>query len=208
MARVITVAQQKGGSGKTTVAAQLATALAERGRRVACLDIDPQGTLAAWAQVRAGYDLPAVTVQSAQGWKLRLALDALVGGHDVVIVDSPPHAETEARVAVRYADFVVVPVQPSLLDVWASRATLALVAAEKRRVAVLWNRLPPRGRIVEEARATLVADAVHPLDHGFGNRTAFTAAMHRGAGVVEIEGRGRAAAEVRAVLDDLEPLLR
>jgi chromosome partitioning protein len=203
MALVITVAQQKGGSGKTTVAAQLATALAEQGRTVACLDIDPQGTLAAWAAVRATGGWPPITVQTAQGWKLRLALDQLARGHDVVIVDSPPHAETEARLAVRHAALVVVPVQPSLLDVWASRATLALVTAEKGRAAVLWNRLPPRGRIVDEARAALAADGETALAPGLGNRSVFAGAMHRGGGVVEVEPRGRAAEEVRAVLDAL-----
>lgn len=198
-AQVITVAQQKGGAGKTTVVAQLAAALVAEGQRVACLDIDPQGTLSAWAALRAGTPFPHLTLEATQGWKLRLSLDALGRSHDVVIVDSPPHAETEARVAVRHAAVVLVPCQPSLLDVWASRATLALVAAERGRAVVLWNRLPPRGRIVDEAAAALAATGATALNEGFGNRSAFAASMHRGGGVVETEARGRAAAEVRAV---------
>ncbi len=206
-AKVITVAQQKGGAGKTTVAAQLATAMAGGGRRVACLDIDPQGTLSAWGRIRNGAGVGGVTVEASQGWKLQLALQGLARAHDLVIVDSPPHAETEARVAVRNADVVVVPCQPSLLDVWAIRATLALVAAERGRAVVLWNRLPPRGRIVDEAAAALAATGGVPLAHGFGNRSAFAASMHRGAGVVEIDPRGRAASEVREVAAALDALL-
>jgi chromosome partitioning protein len=206
-ATVITVAQQKGGAGKTTVAAQLAAALAAAGRRVACIDIDPQGTLSAWAGIRAAGPFPPLEVATTQGWKLRLTLDEAARRHDVVIVDSPPHAETEARVAVRHADLVLIPCQPSLLDVWASRATMALVAAERGRALVVWNRVPSRGRIIEEAGAALAEAGVLPLAATLGNRSAFAASMHRGAGVVETEPRGRAADEVRAVVAALERVL-
>lgn len=208
-AKVIVVAQQKGGAGKTTVAVQLATAFAALGHRVACLDTDPQGTPEAWAALRADAAFPfrPLTVEATQGWKLRLGLDAASRRHDLIIVDSPPHAETEARVAIRHADLVLVPCQPSLLDVWASRATLGLVSAERRQAAVLWNRLPPRGRIIDEAAAALAETGARPLAHGFGNRSAFAASMHKGGGVVETEPKGRAAAEVRAVAAALAPLL-
>ena len=209
MAAVVTVAQQKGGAGKTTLVAQLAVALAAAGLRVAALDIDPQATLGAWAELRRrrAEALP-LTIEASQGWKSSLAIESLARNHDVVLVDSPPHAETEARVVIRAATLVLVPCQPSLLDIWASAATLNLAAHEKRPPVVVWNRLPPRGRIVDEARAALAARGDAALEAGLGNRSAFAHSLHQGAGVVETEPRSRAAAEARALAAAIRARLR
>jgi len=201
MAAVVTVAQQKGGVGKTTLVAQLAVALAQAGARVACLDIDPQGTLSAWAGLRRDHGIArGPTTTACQGWKLKLELQTLARGHDVVLVDSPPHAETEAKVAIRAAALVLVPCQPSLLDLWASGATMALAAGERRPARVVWNRVPPRGKVIEEARTALDEAGHAALPASLGNRSAFTQSMHRGLGVVETEPRGRAALEVAALV--------
>ncbi len=201
-AAVVTVAQQKGGCGKTTMVAQLAVTLAQEGLRVACLDIDPQGTLASWGALRGEADRRwPVTIEVAQGWKLKLAIDQLVRAHDVVVVDSPPHAATESRTAIRAASLVLVPCQPSLLDVWASGATIELAEAERRPAAVVWNRVPPRGRIIDEAVTALAERGHGSLPVGLGNRSAFAQSMHRGAGVIETEPRGRAAAETLALAE-------
>jgi chromosome partitioning protein len=205
---VLTIAQQKGGAGKTTLVAQLAVALAVRGRGVACIDIDPQGSLAAWSELRGRGDArAAIPVIRSPGWKLDLTLGELARAHDVVLVDSPPHAETEARVAIRAARFVLVPCQPSLLDVWASRATLDLVRKEGRAAAVVWNRLPPRGRVVDEARAAAADFGLDALDTGLGNRSDFARSLHAGAGVVESAPRSAAAREIAALTDALTPRL-
>lgn len=201
-AAIVTIAQQKGGAGKTTVVAQLAVALARRGLVVACLDIDPQATLSHWAALRAATTgrVP-VRVEPSSGWKLKLAVDELARASDVVLVDSPPHAATEARTAIRAASLVLVPCQPSLLDVWASDATLALAAGERRSAVVVWNRVPARGRVVEESRAALAERGHEALAPVLGNRSAFAHSMHRGAGVMETEPRGRGAAEIAALGD-------
>ena len=131
-AKVITVAQQKGGAGKTTLTAQLAVAFAGDGRRVALIDIDPQASLAQWHRVRSekpAATLAQLTLSEISGWKLPTELDRLKHAHDLILIDSPPHAETEARVAVRSAHLVLVPLQPSPMDLWATGATIALARA-------------------------------------------------------------------------------
>jgi chromosome partitioning protein len=113
MAVVITVAQQKGGAGKTTLAANLAAALAPT-RRVALLDIDPQRSLARWHKLRIERGgATHIDFSDVSGWRLANELDRLRKRHDVLIVDSPPQIETDAKLAVRVANLVLVPLQPS-----------------------------------------------------------------------------------------------
>src|SRR6266403_3630917 len=102
---VITIAQRKGGAGKTTLATQFAVTWARRGARVAALDIDPQGSFSAWVDLRRarlgakaiGFDFAALP-----GWRAAQWVDDRVGSADLVVIDAPPHAETEARIAVRW----------------------------------------------------------------------------------------------------------
>lgn len=204
-ASVVTVAQQKGGAGKTTVLVQLATALAARGRRVAVVDIDPQASLASWMREREGAQraLPDLRFAAIGGWRLSVELDRLAREADLVLVDTPPHAETDARIAVRDARLVLVPCQPSPADLWASRATFELAAREGREAALVLNRVPPRGRSVEEARQAVAASGWPVLDTALGNRQGFVQSFGRGMGAVEADPRGAAAAEAQLLAEEL-----
>jgi chromosome partitioning protein len=205
MAIVITVAQQKGGTGKTTLAANLGAALASD-RRVAMLDIDPQRSLTRWRQLRPG-KAAELQVSDVSGWRLGGELDRLKKAHDVVLIDSPPQVDTDARLAIRGADLVLVPVQPSPPDVWAAEGTLKLAAAEKRRTAVVLNRLPASGKLRESVIGQLQA-AGHPLlVSTVGNRTGFASAFALGLGVTEAAPRSTAANELRALLAELLELV-
>src|SRR3546814_16934184 len=106
---VVTIAQQKGGAGKTTRAAQLARAWAAAGKAVALLDIDPQGSLAAWHDARAqrlGTDGTGITFGAVSGWRGAPAGQSAARGQEIVGDARPPPAETAARIAVRAADLV------------------------------------------------------------------------------------------------------
>jgi chromosome partitioning protein len=145
---VITIAQRKGGAGKTTLAAQLAVAWARQGVRVTALDIDPQGSFAAWAGVRRarlGGDAIGFGFDALPGWRAAQWIENQARDSDLVVIDCPPHAETEAQIAVRAAGLVLIPVQPSPLDLWATEATLKMVRDERRRALIVLNRVPPRG---------------------------------------------------------------
>src|SRR6476619_1339537 len=148
MAVVITVAQQKGGTGKTTLAANLAAALAPS-RRVALLDIDPQKSLGRWHNLRRARLQEAANLgfSDTSGWRLPAELQRLKREHDVVFIDSPPQIDTDARVAVRAADLVLVPIQPSLPDVWAAEGTLKLADQERRPTHLLFNRTSPTSKL-------------------------------------------------------------
>ena len=209
MSVVIAIAQQKGGAGKSTVAASLAAALAAAGQRVALLDTDPQATLSRWWALRQGQARAApLTFEAPSGWRVTGAIERLRRDHDVLIIDTAPHAETDSRVAIRVAGLVVVPMQPAGPDLWASEATLKLSAAEKRMACILLNRVPATGKLKQQILAELAARGLHVLGAGLGNRTAFTTAFMQGLTVTETAPRGVAALEVQATLEALAPRMK
>jgi chromosome partitioning protein len=207
MAVVITVAQQKGGTGKTTLAANIAAALAAS-RRVALLDIDPQKSLGRWHGLRQARREPAaaLTFSDLSGWRLAGELDRLRRDHDVMVIDSPPQLDTDARVAVRAAHVVLVPIQPSLPDVWAAEGTLALAREEQRTAHLVFNRVPATSRLRDAIAADLGERGLPLLRSALGNRAGFAHAFAAGLGVTEAAPRSTAAVELRALLAELQEL--
>ena len=203
---VITIAQRKGGAGKTTLAAQLAVTWAQSGAQVAVLDIDPQGSLAAWVELRrarlganaVGFDFAALP-----GWRAASWIEEQARRADLIVIDNPPHAETEAQIAVRAAGLVIIPVQPSPLDLWATEATLKMVRDERRRALVVLNRVPPRSTLTDHVAAELARSGAPVAATRIGNRIALVRAMMSGLGVVESEGASQAAAEITAFADEV-----
>jgi chromosome partitioning protein len=206
-AKIFTVAQQKGGAGKSTLAAHLAVAWLARKKRVALVDIDPQSTLADWFAARQetlGEGAGGLAFESVTGWRAAKAIDALAREMDFVVVDSPPHAETDARVAVRAADLVVIPTQPSPPDVWATRPTLDLAAKEKRPAVLVLNRVPPRALLTDRMTEKLAGYDVKIAKSRLGNRVAFAESMAEGLTASEYKKSSQAAKEIRALANELQ----
>lgn len=202
---ILTVAQQKGGAGKTTLVAHLAVAFAQMGRSVATLDIDPQGSLTRWHEARAalGDGAPAVEHSQVTGWRTANEVDRLARTHDLVVIDSPPHMETEARLAVRAARLVLVPVQPSPMDLWATRPTLEMARQEKVPVLLVLNRMPPRARLADALVADIARLGAPVADSRIGNRIGYAAALAKGRSVTEDGRSGRAADEMQALAGEV-----
>jgi chromosome partitioning protein len=199
---VITIAQQKGGAGKTTLAAHLAVAWAGTKRRVALVDIDPQASLGAWHRLReerlgagkTGLDFTAIT-----GWRTAAEVERRARDHDIVVLDSPPHAETEARLAVRAARLVLVPVQPSPMDVWATKPTLDLAKQEKVPALLVLNRVPPRASLTEAMLNELAELGAAVAESRIGNRVGLAHALAEGRGISESAPTSRAGEEIAAL---------
>ena len=203
--KVITVAQHKGGAGKTTLAAHLAVALDQSGAKVITLDVDPQGSLTQWHATRGetmGRKNKIAHLQ-LQGWKVMRELNRLTHDFDYVIIDTPPHAESETSIAIRQADLVLLPIQPSPLDIWASGPTLKLVMEEKRPLMIVLNRVPPRAKMNDLIIEKLNNMNINVSRQTLGNRVAFSASIMDGQGVVESDPRGTAAIEIKNLLAEI-----
>lgn len=206
-ARVIAVAQQKGGAGKTTLAAQLGVAWAAN-KSVALMDIDPQGSLSAWHGLRAGSERPLddIHLSSVSGWRVGTELGRLKSDFDIVLIDCPPHADTETKNAMRAAGLVVIPVQPSPMDVWATAPTAEFASEQGTPVRLVLNRVPPRSRLVDAVQSMLKDKNLKLAKNHLGNRVAFAASMMEGMGVTESERTSQAAQEIRDLAKELEKL--
>lgn len=206
-AKVLTVAQQKGGAGKTTLTAHLAVALTAGGRKVALIDIDPQQSLTMWYRERQrlyGEDGSAgLLLNSVSGWRARAEVSRLAGDADILLIDSPPHAETEARIAVRSADLVIVPVQPSPMDVWATRPTLELAQQEGVPALLVLNRVPPRANLTDEMIAEIKKLGGKIARTKIGNRVAYASALAEGCAVGETHPSSRAAQEINRLAKEV-----
>ncbi|MGG7643603.1 ParA family partition ATPase [Rhodovulum sp. YNF3179] len=206
---IITIAQQKGGSGKTTLAVNLGLAWHKAGRSVAFLDTDPQGSLGRWFMTRRA-TLGAeegMEFSTASAWGVSYECDKLARAHDVVIVDTPPKADADLRPALRAADLVLVPVASSQVDLWATEGVLDLARREGRPVRVVLNRTRAGTRLaaeVAEKAAALDADVAVAV---LANRVAYAETLGQGLGVLEAGRKGPAAAEITALADEIAAAL-
>ena len=207
-AKVITIAQQKGGAGKTTLAAQLAVAFAADGKRVAIVDIDPQASLADWHRLRNGAQVRyPLDMSEVAGYRVSTELSRVKSSYDIVVVDSPPHAETEAKLAIRAADLVLIPVQLSPMDIWATGPTVQLARTAGVPVLLVLNRVPPRANIVQIMRAQLAEKELPVAQATIGNRVAFAESMLEGLTVLESDPRSAAAEEIEALRQEVTAAL-
>jgi chromosome partitioning protein len=203
-ARIVTVAQQKGGAGKTTLVAHLAVAWAKEGRTVGVVDIDPQASLTKWFAERARVkDAVAIELRCVAGWRVQSEVEKLARTVELVLVDSPPHAETESKIAVRAADLVLVPAQPSPMDLWATKATLDLARSEKRPALVVLNRMPARGRLADQMRGKFAELGSPVAEAALGSRVAFASSLLEGRGISEQSPSSAAAQEMAALAAEI-----
>ncbi len=203
---VITIAQQKGGAGKTTLAIHLALAWAALGKRVAILDIDPQASLSTWFKLRnarTGKTGPVIEATAVSGWRTAGEVERQARDHDIVLIDSPPHAETEARIAVRAGKLVLIPVQPSPMDLWATKPTLELARAEKVPALLVLNRVPSRAKLTGAMLEAFNALDVAMAETQIGNRVGLAAAINEGQGILEYDPSSSAAAEIKKLAEEV-----
>ncbi|MFN3438206.1 MAG: ParA family partition ATPase [Acidovorax sp.] len=212
--KVIALLNQKGGAGKTTLATHLAGELAMAGSRVTLLDADPQGSALDWAQRRLQngkrrlYGVFGLARDSLHQEAPQIALEA-----DYVVIDGPPRVAALARSALLAADLVLIPVQPSAYDVWASHEMVALIAEARvfrpqLRAAFVINRRVVGTVIGREARAALADQPFAALQTEVSQRIVFADSVAAGRLACEAAPKCAAAREIAALAQAVQEMLR
>ena len=206
---VIAVLNQKGGSGKTTIATHLARAFQLDGADVLLVDSDPQGSARDWAAVRE--DQP-VTVVGIDRPTIERDIKN-IARKDFVVIDGAPQASDLAVSAIKAASFVLIPVQPSPYDIW---ATADLVELVKQRIEVTDGKLQAAFVVSRAIKGTRIGLEVAEALAGYGlpilesritQRVSYPGTAAAGTTVMDTEPAGDAAAEVRALAAELKQKL-
>ena len=129
--KVLTIANRKGGAGKSTIAAHLAVEAVNDGHKTILIDLDPQQTLEGWWGKRDNNDIP---LTEANNENLKDQIDKLsVAGFDLCIIDTPGDASMNARSGIDVADLVVIPSKPTAPDLSAIGRTIGIVEEAKKK---------------------------------------------------------------------------
>ncbi len=195
--KTISFISQKGGTGKTTLALNVATEAMRAGLLVAIIDLDPQPSAMAWADLRADrMDPPVLDAKAA---RLAAAVQAASGqGLDLLIVDTGGRTDEGAYAAAKVSDLVIVPIQPSAIDLKSMDATRELIdRAGRPPTLVVLTRVKPFGTRHEETSAWLTANGFTVSPVTIGDRVPFQDAYAGGQTVSEFEPNGKSSQEIK-----------
>jgi len=202
-AKIIAVANQKGGSGKTTVSMQLAGTIARRGNKVLVVDADPQGTATRWAaSAEDERPFPASVVGlSAASAKVHREVKKFIDDYDYIIIDCPPAADSPVpQSALLIADLVLVPLIPSPLDMWAAvgiRQVIANVSDlnEGLKSRLVLNQCQPNTTLTQETLEVLPEFGIELARAQLRQRQVYRQSAVFGQTVHDFGGKASAAIE-------------
>jgi len=209
-AKIIAVANQKGGSGKTTVSMQLAGAIARRRNKVLVVDADPQGTATRWA-ASAEDDCPfpaSVVGLSAASAKVHREVKKFIDDYDYIIIDCPPAADSPVpQSALLIADLVLVPLIPSPLDMWAAvgiRQVIANVSDlnEGLKSRLVLNQCQPNTTLTQETLEVLPEFGIELANAQLRHRQVYRQSAVFGQTVHDFGGKASAAIDEMETLTD------
>lgn len=199
--KTIALVTQKGGSGKSVLAASLAVEASKRGEVVVALDLDPQASLASWGDDRKSEKPVVDRLDYDRIPRLPTILAGLrARGFTIAILDCPGVSNTATNTAMKVADLCLVPTRPTRLDIRATRPTVQTLMGLKRPFAFVLNQCPSTSRSTRAGEAAEGLKMLGALAEPYiGSRADFQDAMACGQGVTEYAVTGKAADEIEAL---------
>jgi chromosome partitioning protein len=192
--KIVAVICQKGGVGKTNLSIHLATAAALAGHRTAIIDLDPQGTASSWGDLRKADDPEVI---SGQATRLPMLIEAAKANRaDLIVIDTPPQADSIALAAAKVADLVLVPIRPAIWDLQAAQPSLLLAQVANRPAFIVLNGVRPNSNVGNEAAAGLTGQGAKLAPVMLKQRVQFEYAVRDGRTVQEAYANEAAAEEV------------
>ncbi len=201
--QVISLLNQKGGVGKTTMATNIAGSLSKSGHTVLLIDADPQGSALDWSAARKEPSLfPVVGIPKDT---IHREIAKLGNGYDWIVIDGPPRVYPVAKSAIAASDIVVIPVQPSPYDVWAAKEIVDLIAEvrvikEDLKAVFAVNRKIVGTAIGRDVTQALADYPIPVLKGALSQRVGFAESAGAGMTVLETDPTGPAAKEVEVIV--------
>ena len=206
LSKVITICQQKGGTGKTTLAVHLALAFAKlHNLKIAIIDTDPQGSLGKWFVVRSEKKVSNenLTFKTASLWGAQYESKALKKDHDIVIIDTPPKIESDARPSIEAADLVLIPMTPSHVDFWATEAIIDIAKKAEKKIFIQINRANERSKLVKKTHEYINTINVKSTNTLIGHRQIYASSMGEGKTAVEKQKKSNAVEEIKKLSEQI-----
>ena len=206
LSKVITIAQQKGGTGKTKLAVHLALAFIKyHNLKIAIIDTDPQGSLGKWFMIREEKKLSNdnLTFKTASLWGAQYESKALKKDHDIVIIDTPPKIESDARPSIESADLVLIPVAASQVDFWATGAIVEIAKKANKKILIQINRANQRSKLISKTNDFIKSLNLSATKTIIGNRQIFASSMGEGKTAVEKQKKSNAVEEVKKLSEQI-----
>ena len=206
LSKVITISQQKGGTGKTTLAVHLALAFIKyHNLKVAIIDTDPQGSLGKWFMIRTEKKVSSenLTFKTASLWGAQYESKTLKNDNDIVIIDTPPKIESDARPSIEAADLVLIPMAASHVDFWATGAIVDIAKKANKKILVQINRSSQRSKLIEKTKDFIKSLDLSSTKTIIGNRQIYTSSMGEGKTAVEKQKKGNAVEEIKNLSEQI-----
>ncbi|MFI3218427.1 MAG: ParA family partition ATPase [Methylococcales bacterium] len=210
MSKVIAILNQKGGAGKTTIATNLAHALQLDGNKVILVDSDPQGSARDWNAASDGAILQVIGMDRAT---LAKDIQSVVDNHDYIIIDGAPQIADLAIAAIKCADVVLIPVQPSPYDIWACEDLVEIIKARqevtngKPKAAFIISRVIKNTQLSKEIREALEGYNLPVFKNFTTQRVIYAKSAATGSTVLINEINEDASKEMRSIANELKEFI-